>query len=162
MRDGEILQYLQLERYTRQKHDNRLDLYLEELIDKDLIKLPEEFDIINVNSFVGNAFISKNGMLNVVEYGWDKMGYLSKFFNDNALNFKILNATSNEHCSVPGKLMGYAGYGNYDEKIEKWLKGNDYFKACWKNPEDALQSAKQMNLYGIIINNIFHKTVGPQ
>src|SRR5215510_3218488 len=63
MQNGKILQYLQLERYTRRKYDNRLDLYLEELIDGGLIALPDEFDLICVNAFVGNAFISKSGRI---------------------------------------------------------------------------------------------------
>ena len=225
MQNGKISQYLQLERYTRQKYDNRLDLYLEELIDKELIKLPDEFDLVSVNNFVGNAFISKNGhirfessiesqlnenlepalawyqyskinayncphelahiascmpffgkfkdnsllisfdggsslgnfsafhfvngKLNLLECSWDELGYLSKFFNDNALNFKILNASRDEHCSVPGKLMGYASYGTYEKKIETWLKNNGYFKTYWENTDFILQSIK--NTFGIFI-----------
>jgi carbamoyltransferase len=215
MHNGEILQYLQLERYTREKYDNRLDLFLEELIDEGLLKLPTKFDIISVNSFVGNAFISTNGKvriesainknlnsdiesansnianayncphelahiasclpffgefkdnsllvafdggsslgnfsayhfingkLKLLECGWEKLGYLPKFFNDNALAFKILNAKRDEHCSVPGKLMGYACYGNYDEKVEQWLKINDYFKDYWNNADSILKSIKK-------------------
>jgi len=230
MQDGKILQYLQLERYTRRKYDNRLDLYLEELIDEKLITLPDNFDLVCVNNFIGNAFISKNGRirfesprksilsndlepasswyqysdwegkninacncshelahiasclpffgefkensllvsfdggaslgnfsafhftngkLKLLEYSWDELGYLSKFFNDNALTFKILNTESGGHCCVPGKLMGYASYGIYEEKIEMWLKDNDYFKTCWKNTEFILQSIK--NTFGISI-----------
>jgi carbamoyltransferase len=227
MQDGKISQYLQLERYTRQKYDNRLDLYLEELIDKELIKLPNEFDLVSVNNFVGNAFISKNGhirfessiesqlgenlepalawyqcskinayncphelahiascmpffgefkdnsllisfdggsslgnfsafhfmngKLNLLECNWDYLGHLSKFFNDNALNFKILNASRDEHCSVPGKLMGYASYGTYEKKIETWLRNNDYFKTYWENTNFILQSIK--NTFGISITD---------
>jgi carbamoyltransferase len=227
MQNGKILQYLQLERYTRRKYDNRLDLYLEELVENGSLELPDEFDMVSVNSFIGNAFISENGRirfespalprlsvdlepalarrqlanrewreinacncphelahiasclpffgefressllvsfdggsslgnfaafhftggkLKILECSWDELGYLSKFFNDNPLNFNILGAGREEHCCVPGKLMGYASYGDYDEKIEDWLKGNGYFMGgdgyYWKNSNAILQSIR--------------------
>jgi carbamoyltransferase len=46
----------------------------------------------------------------------------------NAFNFKIIGSKPGEHCSVPWKLMGYACLGNYDNRIENWLKTNNYFK----------------------------------
>lgn len=222
MKDGKILQYLQLERYSRRKYDNRLDDFLEELIYRNLLQLPDEFDLVNVNAFVGNCFISKNGRIRfeagsnvgltndlekasgfyqfgdwdgkeinsflcsqelahigaclpffgnfkensllihfdgaasvsnlsafhykngkvqLIEYGWD-LKYIANFFNDNAFTFKIIGAKPGEHCSVPGKLMGYACLGNYNEKIENWLKANSYFKEFWNNPEAILNSIK--------------------
>jgi carbamoyltransferase len=65
MQGGKVLQYLQLERYTRRKYDNRLDMFLEELIDSNLLELPDEFDLVSVNDFVGNAFISRNGRIRI-------------------------------------------------------------------------------------------------
>ena len=227
MQNGRVLRYLQLERYTGKKYDNRLDLYIEELIDDGLLELPEEFDIVSVNSFAGNAFISGGGRIRVespvahrlsddlepalawlqisgsvlnkvdayncphelahvascmpffgefmensllisfdggssrgnfsafhfingkpdlLEYGWDELGYLSKFFNDNPLNFNILGEGRDKHCGVPGKLMGYASYGTYNKEIETWLKGNGFFTAnddyYWKNPGAILLSIR--------------------
>lgn len=63
MQNGKILQYLSLERYTRRKYDNRLDEFIEELIEKNLLQIPEEFDLVSVNSFVGNSFITKKGRI---------------------------------------------------------------------------------------------------
>ena len=63
MQDGEVLQYLHLERFTNHKYDNHLDLYLEKLIDSKLLLVPDEFDIVGVNNFAGNAFISESGRL---------------------------------------------------------------------------------------------------
>ncbi len=223
MQNGKVLQYLELERYTRQKYDNRLDEFIEELIDKNLLKLPDDFDIISVNSFAGNQFISKNGRLRVeapvfpkisenansayawfektkykgkginaysishelahifsnvpffgmfkensllvhfdggasisnfsaftfknnklkfVEAHW-KISHLSKFFNDNALNFAILGAKQREHTSVPGKFMGFASFGKYSEKLENWLKENNYFKDIWDDYTVFFRKAKQ-------------------
>jgi carbamoyltransferase len=227
MRNGVILQYLSLERYTRHKYDNRLELFLEELIDTGLLRLPEEFDIVSVNSFVGNAFISANGRIRVessinkspstdlehaysniaeayncphelahiasclpffgefmdnsllisfdggsslgnfsafhfingelklLECNWEELGYLPKFFNDNALVFEILGARRDEHCSVPGKLMGYACHGSYNEKIELWLKNNGYFKNHWDSSDAILQSIKET--FDIHIENYDNK-----
>jgi carbamoyltransferase len=222
MQDGKVLQYLQLERFTHRKYDNRLDEFIEDLIDSKLLDLPNDFDLVNVNVFVGNSFISKSGRLRVesnlqkdlnadleeakawfqsenwkgkeirayecshelahifscvpffgefkensllvsfdgasslcnfsawhfingqfkpIEYHWE-LAYLSKFFNDNALTFGILNATEEDHCSVPGKLMGYASWGTYNDKIELWLKTNDYFKDYWRKEGSIFQSIK--------------------
>ena len=223
MQNGRILQYLSLERYTRKKYDNRLDEFLDELVERKLLQLPDEFDLVSVNSFVGSCFISKggkirfecqkkevltndlekgfgyyqrdfwegkelnsylcaqelahigsclpffgnfkenslllhfdgassvsnfsafhfiDGKLKLIEYGWD-LKYIANFFNDNALVFNILGARPGEHCSVPGKLMGYACLGNHDPEIESWLTSNDYFKENWNNPELMLQSIKE-------------------
>lgn len=220
MQGGKILQYLQLERYTRRKYDNRLDEFLEELVESNQLQLPNEFDFVSVNSFVGSSFHSKtgkflfeavnsktlveglenafgyyqykdwegrelnayncsqelahigsclpffgnfkensllihfdgassvsnfsafhhkNGKLNLLEFGWD-LKFIANFFNDNAFTFKILGARPGEHCSVPGKLMGYACLGKYDEKIESWLKNNSYFKENWSDAEAILHS----------------------
>jgi len=224
MQDGKVQQYLQLERYTRYKYDNRLDLFLEELIDNKLLDLPKEFDIVSVNNFVGNAFISKNGRirfessknwklsnklepamayyqdsdwtgkelnafncshelahiasclpfygnfmdnsllvsfdggsslgnysafhyingkLHLLENNWEQLGYLSKFYNDNALTFQLLHAKPGDHCSVPGKLMGYACWGSYDLKIEQWLQNHEYFKNYWNQTDVILQSIRR-------------------
>lgn len=235
MQNGKILQYLQLERFTRRKYDNRLDEFIEDLIDNKLLDLPEDFDLVNVNVFAGNSFLSKSGRLRVesnlqkelkadfdeakawfqsenwkgkeinayecshelahifsclpfwgkfkensllvsfdgasslcnfsawhfineqikpLEYHWE-LGYLSKFFNDNPLTFGVLNATKEDHCSVPGKLMGYASWGNYREDIELWLKANEYFKNHWKQENVIFQSIKDN--FGITINEFDNK-----
>lgn len=221
MQDGKIITYLQLERYTRRKYDNRLPEFIEEIIDNKIIDLPDEFDLVNVNSFVGSCFISKNGRLRfesnkpkevktdlikanayfqkdkqvgfeinsyllnhelahiasnmpffgefkensllihfdggaslgnfsaflfknnkiqLIENHWELSEY-SKFFNDNALAFAMINAKSSEHTSVPGKLMGFAAYGIYNHEIAEWLKENNYFKNIWNKPEIFIQSA---------------------
>ncbi len=229
MQDGKVLQYLQLERFTRRKYDNRLDLFLEQLIDQKVIDSPEDFDLVCVNDFVGNAFISQNGRLRFeadrlqnlsfdsfkanayyqydgwngkelnaflcqheiahicsnlpfygefkdnsllisidggsslgnysaflfkdgkishIENNWTDLGFASKLFNDNSLSFRMLNAKPGEHCSVPGKLMGFASWGNYDKKIEDWLVKHNYFKEYWKKEDSILNSINQE--FGIV------------
>lgn len=223
MQDGQVRQYLQLERYTRRKYDNRLDRFLEELVGLGLLALPEEFDLVSVNAFVGNAFISQSGKLRfeapilsalgealepaqayyqysdwegralcayncshelahiasniafygsfrensllihfdgaaslsnfsafhfhqgklqLLEYGWE-MKYLANFFNDNALSFAMLGAKPGEHTSVPGKLMGYASWGRYDEGIAHWLFAHNYFKEYWHKEAEIVASARK-------------------
>lgn len=223
MKDGQVLQYLQLERYTKRKYDNRLDLFLEELISQGELELPEEFDLVSVNAFVGNAFISQggkirfeaavqtslgeklepaqayyqyedwkgyslcayncsqelahiasnmafygsfrensllvhfdgaaslsnfsafhytHGKIQLLEYGWD-MKYLANFFNDNALSFAMIGASPGEHTSVPGKLMGYASWGKYSNKIERWLIAHNYFKEYWHREAEIIDSARK-------------------
>lgn len=224
MQDGKILQYLDLERFTRRKYDNRLDLFIEELIENKTIDLPEEFDFVLANDFLSGLFISKNGKIrfecggakelkpeviegtltmlagessvkkqnafclphelahifsavpfygefkensilvsfdgasslgnysaflyrnkkiSLIENNWTDLGFASKIFNDNRLSFEMLGAKSYEHCSVPGKLMGFASWGKYDEKIEKWLSENDFFNRYGNfSKEEILSSIK--------------------
>lgn len=237
MQDGKILQYLQLERNTRRKYDNRLDLFIENLIDDKLLDLPDDFDVVCVNDFVGNSFISnngrfrfeadyknnlqfevfpahgffqfskwegkilqsfliqhevahicatlpfygnfkensllisldggssignysaflyKNGNLSLIENNWEDLGYVSKFFNDNSFTFKMLNANPGMHCSVPGKLMGFASWGTYDLEIEKWLTENNYFKDFWNEESEILESIQKK--FGIIAEFNTHDT----
>ncbi len=59
--DGQITQYLHLERFTRLKHDNRLDEFIEDLFLKGIFKLPHDFEVVFVNSFEANSFISQTG-----------------------------------------------------------------------------------------------------
>lgn len=215
MAEGKILQYGQLERISRRKYDNRLDFFLEDIMDSEQLNLPEIFDFVSVNSFVGKAFISKqgrvrfepktahlnladatpaqswvqhkawqgmempayevshelahvfsalpfygdlhensllvhldggasvgnfsaflykNGVLQVVEAHWE-LSHISKFFNDNALAFALMGASPGEHCSVPGKLMGYAAMGTYRPEIGNWMRKNNYFKDIWQQPD---------------------------
>ncbi len=58
---GKIEQYLHLERFSRLKHDNRLDEFIEDLLINDIFKLPRDFEVVFVNSFEANSFISKAG-----------------------------------------------------------------------------------------------------
>lgn len=226
MQDGKILQYLQLERHTRRKYDNRLDLFIEDLIDEKLLNLPDcgrgGFDLICVNDFVGNAFVSKNGRLrfeanrpdelsfdalpaaayfqygewagkeigqaylcqhevahicstlpfdgafrdnsllvsidggsslgnysafiykngqiSLIENNWTDLGFASKLFNDNALSFKMLSTAPGAHCAVPGKLMGFASWGETSPELEAWLRENGYFKEYWNRENEILKS----------------------
>jgi len=204
-------------------------LYVEDLIDKKIIDCPDDFDLVCVNDFVGNAFASKNGRLRfeadyqnrldfrpipahgywqysgwegkpvnsflvqhevahicstlpfygdfqdnsllvsldggsslgnysaflyrdgkftLIENNWTDLGFASKFFNDNSFTFKMLGAKPGEHCSVPGKLMGFASWGNYDSEIEIWLRENQFFKDYWHKENAILESAKQR--FGIV------------
>lgn len=223
MIDGQVHFYVQLERLTRRKYDNRMHLFIEEILEEyigsDFI---DDCDVVFVNSFVGNCFISKNGRLRFECAGEDqlsgditegklwvekqkynciqKKGYMlnhelahvfsnlafyqefnnnsllihmdggaslgnfsaflyrnnkpellechwelseiSKFFNDNALTFSIIGAGPGEHCSVPGKLMGYAALGTYRPDIGDWLEKNDYFKSIWNDKRIFFERAR--------------------
>lgn len=87
------------------------------------------------------AFHYKNDKLIQLENHWELAG-LSKLYNDNGLSFGILNAEPGEHCSVPGKLMGYSSWGNADPKIQNWLKENDNFKNSWNERNDFYEKAR--------------------
>lgn len=77
-----------------------------------------------------SSWAYKNEKLTKIEYHWD-LKYLSSFFNANALNFSIIGAKEREQHSVPGKLMGFASFGKYNNEIEAWVKENEYFQDIW-------------------------------
>ena len=81
-----------------------------------------------------SAWVFKGGKMHLVEYHWD-LKYLSSLFNANALNFSIIGAKKHDQNSMPGKYMGFASYGEYDSKIEQWLKENNFFHSIWKNKQ---------------------------
>ena len=222
MEGGRITHYLQLERWTRRKYDNQLQLHLEDLIAQDVIPFTEDTDLIFVNSFVGNSFISQNGQvrfeqmprksltaglipgfawveaqpwegkpyqaysmdhelahvcatlpffgtfqensllihfdggaslgnfsaylfrngkLEILEYHWE-LARLSKFFNDNALSFALLNHGPGEHCAVPGKLMGFATMGSPQPELRNWLRSQGWFKDMWQDHSPFYVAAK--------------------
>lgn len=59
--DGRLEWGLELERYTRRKHDNRLHLFLEPLIAQGILPLPDQFRVVTVDSFAGQTFLSASG-----------------------------------------------------------------------------------------------------
>ena len=56
MVDGKVEWLMELERYTRLKHDNRLHLFLEQMINEKVLPLPERFRVVSVDSFAGRTF----------------------------------------------------------------------------------------------------------
>ncbi len=83
-----------------------------------------------------------NGDIKPVEYHWD-LKYLSSFFNANALSFAIIGARIKDQNAVPGKLMGYAAFGNYSLELELWLKENNYFENIWKDKKPFFSKLEQ-------------------
>jgi carbamoyltransferase len=106
-------------------------------------------------SSTGNfaAFHYKGGALTQLESHWE-LSQLSKLFNDNGLSFGIINAAPGEHCSVPGKLMGYASWGRKDEKVSAWLKEHDFFRNAWGDRASFYKEARTFfNWQGSLENN---------
>lgn len=64
MRNGQVLSVVQLERWTGQKHDNRLPRYLNNILHH-LLPPDEPVRFVSVNSFVGNSFITADGNLRI-------------------------------------------------------------------------------------------------
>ena len=60
--DGRVERYVHLERLTRRKMDNRLPERLEAILDEWQLR---EFDLVSVNSFVGDQMITHGGRLRV-------------------------------------------------------------------------------------------------
>ncbi|NCB07450.1 MAG: hypothetical protein EOM73_04730, partial [Bacteroidia bacterium] len=88
-----------------------------------------------------SAATCKNGKIEWVEYHWELKQH-SAIFNANALVFAILGAKLPEQNAVPGKLMGFAGWGKYEPEIETWLLANDLFQNIWGKTSVFLKKAK--------------------
>ncbi len=64
MRDGRVITVVQLERWTGQKHDNRLSSFIHEILGR-LVPADEQVRFVSVNAFVGSSFISADGNLRI-------------------------------------------------------------------------------------------------
>jgi len=203
--NGKIKKFLQLERVSRVKRDNKLYAHLPQII-KDAELISTDFDVVFVDNVVGRSLISSNGQIRFeaplnfrltkdiekgklwwfdreidgyiinhelahifsclpffgefeensllvhfdggaslsnfsawmyrmgkiipVEHHWELKSFTS-LYNANALTFGIIGATIEEQNSVPGKLMGYAALGSYNEEIDFWLRQNNWFEDIW-------------------------------
>ena len=108
-----------------------------------------------------SAWVFKNGKIKLLEFHWD-LKYLTSMYNANALVFSILGLKLSDQNSVPGKLMGYAGWGNYIPEIENWLIDNNYFENIWKKKSIFFEKVKKdwgMDLKSFDKKNTFLKNI---
>ncbi len=84
----------------------------------------------------------KNNKIEWIEYNWDLKRY-SSIYNANALVFAIIGAKLPEQNSVPGKFMGFAGWGKYRPELEEWLYKNDFFHDIWGKTSVFFKAAKK-------------------
>lgn len=216
MQNGQVREFLQLERITRRKRDNRLHEKLADIL-KEKKLLAEEFDLIFVDNVVGRTFLTTKGNarfeapLNQLLYSdlekghcwwfgkqtngwalnhelahvfsclpffgnfknnsllihfdggasksnfsvwqyrcnqirkitahWDYQ-YLTALFNANALVFSVIGAKLSDQNAVPGKMMGLAGHGSYDPKLEDWLQEHQFFANIWNKKSSFFQQVK--------------------
>ncbi len=89
-----------------------------------------------------SAAIFKNNKIEWLEYHWDLKPY-SIIYNANALVFAIIGAKLPEQNSVPGKFMGFAGFGMYRPELERWLQQNELFQNIWGKTSLFFHKAKQ-------------------
>jgi carbamoyltransferase len=88
-----------------------------------------------------SAWMYRMGKIIPVEHHWELKSFTS-LFNANALTFGIIGATIEEQNSVPGKLMGYAALGSYNEDIDFWLRQNNWFENIWGNRSQFFDKVK--------------------
>ena len=89
-----------------------------------------------------SAAVFKNGKLEWMEYNWDLKSY-STIYNANALVFAIIGAKLADQNAVPGKFMGFAGWGTYNPKLGKWLVQNQFFHDIWGRTSVFFRRAKE-------------------
>ncbi|WP_036984697.1 hypothetical protein [Prolixibacter bellariivorans] len=61
MSGGKVIKLLQLERISRRKRDNHLYRQITEILRKEKLLSPAEYDLVFVDNVVGRAFISTDG-----------------------------------------------------------------------------------------------------
>jgi len=64
-------------------------------------------------------------------------------FSMNNLVHAILETTLDQQLSVPGKLMGYASYGNATPDMIEWLEDHAYFFDHFKEPGKFFKSIQE-------------------
>ena len=101
-----------------------------------------------------SAWTWKDGKINYLESHWD-LKYLSSLYNANALSFEIIGADIRDQNAVPGKLMGYASYGDHSQELENWLIKNNYFENIWGSKK--IFFAKLKSDFGIEIKHFDQK-----
>jgi len=85
IRDGKLLNFIELERFTGIKHDCRLEEFIDEIIEKCVPNYQnEEIVIISVNSFLGNSFISNTGKLRIEQ---NKIMKVEDIFSECSVQF---------------------------------------------------------------------------
>ncbi|HDR52250.1 MAG TPA: hypothetical protein ENN90_11625 [Mariniphaga anaerophila] len=89
-----------------------------------------------------SAAVLKNGNLEWIEYHWD-LKPISTIYNANALVFAILGAKLPEQNAVPGKFMGFAGWGTSRQDLKAWLIQNRFFQDIWGKTSVFFERAKQ-------------------
>ncbi|MCK3686207.1 carbamoyltransferase C-terminal domain-containing protein [Maribellus sp. YY47] len=89
-----------------------------------------------------SAAVFRNGKIEWIEYHWDLKPY-STLYNANALVFSIIGAKLAEQNSVPGKFMGFAGWGNYRPELEEWLIQHNFFEDIWGKTSDFFRQAQK-------------------
>lgn len=216
MEHGKMINFVQLERVTRIKRDNKLHRHLPGLI-RELKLVDRDLDVVFVDNMVGRAFIAQSGEIRFeaplikrltkdweegrlwwfnremnsyvlnhelahvfsclpffgnfkensllihfdggasfsnfsawmyrqgkiipVEHHWE-LKPLTALFNANALTFGIMGANMEDQNSVPGKMMGFAALGTYNENIEFWLRQHNWFENIWGKRSAFFERAK--------------------
>lgn len=98
-----------------------------------------------------SAWHFRDNQMKLMEYHWD-LKWLSSLFNANALVFAMVNAGRKEQLAVPGKFMGLSSYGEYSEKMEKWLRSNHFFSNCWSKKSPFFTAVE--NDWGLKIKEV--------
>lgn len=108
-----------------------------------------------------SAWIFRDNKVKLFEYHWD-LKPLSSIYNANALVFSIIGAKLSEQNSVPGKFMGYAGWGKAGREIADWLSKYNFFQDIWNRKSlffDAVRRDWKIDLKSFDQNNDFIQDV---
>jgi carbamoyltransferase len=89
-----------------------------------------------------SAAMVKNNKLEWLEYHWDLKPF-STIYNANALVFAIIGAKLPEQNTVPGKFMGFAGWGTPRKELKTWLFQHDFFQDIWGKTSLFFQKVKK-------------------
>ena len=63
MENGRVKDFLELERYTGKKNDNRMHFYIDDLVSQKKLFDPNKFDLVFTDNVVGRCFISSTGKI---------------------------------------------------------------------------------------------------
>ncbi len=101
-----------------------------------------------------SAAIFKNNKPEWLEYHWDLKPY-STIYNANALVFAIIGAKLPEQNAVPGKFMGFAGWGTPRQELKDWLFFNNFFQDIWGKTSVFFKKTKEN--FGVVLKSFDQK-----
>ncbi len=89
-----------------------------------------------------SAFLYKDSRITYVYHSWETLFSVLNF-GYNQLTYSMLGMHEDTRMAAPGKLMGYAAYGQDTPELRAWLYKHDWFRTHLQAPERFFKAAQE-------------------
>ena len=94
-------------------------------------RLPEQSLLVHIDGGASDSACSfwtiDGGVPHLLHSGWDDLKDEVNFFNASVVGHLALGLDPGDHLSMPGKLMGFAAFGEPRPELLAWLDGHSWF-----------------------------------